>query len=68
MLYSISYANLTVDGVSKILLGHPNQAWPQQESYCHSIVKSEHLIMTTLYNLDNFFYNSDKSFFNVDIQ
>ena len=37
------YACLAVDGVSKILLGHPNQAGPQEESYGHPIVKSEHL-------------------------
>ena len=40
---NILNACLAVDGVSKILLGHPNQAGPQEESYGHPIVKSEHL-------------------------
>ena len=36
-------ACLAVDGVSKILLGHPDQARSKEKSYRHPIVKSEHL-------------------------
>ena len=40
---TLNGACLAVDGVSKILLGHPDQAGSKEKSYGHPIVKSEHL-------------------------
>ena len=39
----VSY--LAVDGVSKVLLGHPDQAAPNQDGHGHPVVQLEHHIV-----------------------
>ena len=45
MLTAVEDDYLAVDRISKVLLGHPDNAGPYEDGHCYSVVQLEHHIV-----------------------